>query len=330
VAGEPFSIAEPVRYFLSTALATFTASRSGAIVYQSHTDQSRLAWIDRSGSEIGSIGLPRGLYYTIRLSPDGRTLLFDRAQPRIGTFDLWTYDFDRGVETRLTSDVGSEFGGVWLPGGRAVVFSADRGGAPHLFRKDLATGGEEEFLPRGAFQQAQDVSLDGATLAFQQEGERAELLTLPVIGARTPSALLKSRFDEQDLRFSPDGRWIAFSSNESGRFEVYVAPLPATGGKTRVSAGGAKLPRWSRDGRELFYLSNDRHLVAVPIRKVPALELGTPVPLFVLNGSAPWIDFDVAADGKRFLAIIPETVGDEQPLSVIVNWIAELNRRPQP
>src|SRR6185295_13120792 len=122
--------------------------------------------------------VPRGGYFHARLSPDGRTVLFDRAQPRSGTYDLWTYEFDRGVETRLTSDVGSEFGGVWLPGGRAVIFSADRGGAPHLFRRDLATGGEEELLPRGAFQQAEDMSPDGASLAFLQRDDHAELLTL--------------------------------------------------------------------------------------------------------------------------------------------------------
>ena len=130
--------------------------------------------------------------------------------------------------------------------------------------------------------------------------------------------LRESPFNEQDLRFSPDGRYYSFISLESGRQEVYVSAV-AGGAKTAVSNGGARRARWSRDGRELFYLSADRRLVAVPLRTVPSLELGTPVTLFAL-GSRTWVDFDVSPDGKRFLAIVPEIVADEQPLTAILNW----------
>jgi hypothetical protein len=136
--------------------------------------------------------------------------------------------------------------------------------------------------------------------------------------------LLNSPFNEQGVLFSPDGRFIAFESDESGRPEVYVAPFPATGGRTRVSTGGARLPHWSRDGRELFYLSDDRRLFAVPVRTAPAQVLGAPLPLFTLNESSTWIDFDVSLDGKRFLAIVPEVVANEQPLTVVSNWTAEI------
>ena len=168
IVGEPFSIAEPVDYFFSTARATFATSRNGNVAYQSHKDLARLVWSDRKGTRIGEVGTPGG-YESVRLSPDGGTLLFDRTQPGVGTKDLWTLDIGRGVETRLTSDPTSEGFGVWLRDGRGVVFAADRGGPYHLFRKNLVTGAEDELLPVGRRQQAEDVSPDGKTLPSWRE-----------------------------------------------------------------------------------------------------------------------------------------------------------------
>ncbi len=147
VVGEPFSIADPVRYFLSSAWAAFTASPNGVLAYESSDDRSRLAWIDRSGRELGSVGVAAD-NNRVRISPDGRRVLFDRGQPGVGSLDLWTADLVRGTETRADLRPGrAEVAGAWAPDGSAVVFSAARGGPPHLFRKDLATGVEEELLP---------------------------------------------------------------------------------------------------------------------------------------------------------------------------------------
>ncbi len=336
VTGEPFSIAEPVRYFFSSAWAAFTASPNGALAYESSADRSRLAWIDRSGRELGSVGVPAS-NNRVRISPDGRSALFDRAQPGIGSLDLWTVDLVRGTETRLTSDPQSEVAGAWAPDGSAVVFSAARGGPPHLFRKNLATGVEEELLPAGPLQFVQDVSPDGRTVVFQQRIRRGDVdvFALPLSGNRTPSPVLQSPFDEWDACLSPDGRLLAFVSNESGRPEVYLTPFPGAGARTRVSTGGLRTTPsrpgamrsvvWSRDGRELFYVSADRELLAVPVRATGALEVGVPVALFTLTGPA-WNSFDVSADGKRFLAVVPEVVGSEQPLTVVLNWTAEIAR----
>jgi Tol biopolymer transport system component len=178
-----------------------------------------------------------------------------------------------------------------------------------------------------------DVSPDGRTLLFTERtaGGTFDVYSLPLVGRATPSLLFGSRFNEADPRFSPDGHAIAFMSDESGRFEVYVAPYPTTGGKTPVSAGittgnefqqGA---RWSGDGRTLYYVSADRRLMAVPVRTTPRLEVGTPAPLFPLPGRA-WDDFAVSADGKRFLAVVPQAFAGEQPLTVILNWTAEVRR----
>jgi Tol biopolymer transport system component len=152
-------------------------------------------------------------------------------------------------------------------------------------------------------------------------------LTLSLDAPGEPSVLLGSRFDEIQLRFSPDGHAVAFLYDESGRYEVYVAPFPAMTPRLRVSAGGGHSPRWNPAGRELFYLANDGHLVAVPIRTTPVLELGTPATLFAVSKRASWGDFAVSPDGQRFLSISSESRGSEQPSTVVLNWPAETARR---
>ncbi|HEY3177093.1 MAG TPA: protein kinase [Candidatus Polarisedimenticolia bacterium] len=327
IVGEAFSIADRVRYFLPTARASFTTSRNGVLVYQPGSDLGRVVWVDRSGRELGTVA-SQAEYRTVRISSDGRKALIDRAQPRTGTFDIWSLDLARGVETRLTSDLGSATEAVWLPGGEAIVFSASGGAPPRLIRKDLMTGAQEELLPVRRRQVAQHVSPDAKTLAFIERSGSGnyDIWTLPLSRGSMPSLLVGTSFDEDELRFSPDGRFIAFVSDESGRKEIYVAPYLSPGGRTRVSTRGARCPRWGRDGRELFYLSDDRYLVAVPVRSASSLELGEPVPLFALNEGKAWTDFDVPADGRRFLAIIPEVLADKQPLTVVLNWTTEIAR----
>ena len=324
--GEPFSIAEPVNYFFSTGAARFTTSRNGVLIYQAHSNRARLVWIDRSGQEIAPVGASAD-YSVLRISPDGRKMVIDRLEPRPEARDLWTFAFDRGIETRLTSATGNETGAVWLPDGSAVVFSGqDRAGPPHLFRKDLGTGAEKELLPMGARQKPTDVSPDGKVVAFIERSLRGnfDLWTFRLSGESKPSPLVQSPFDEQGARFSPDGRFVAYDSDESGRHEVYVIPFPASGGKTRISVGGGQQPHWTRDGRELLYLSDDGHMISLPVRLAPSLVLGSPAPLFALKGGTSWIDFDISPDGKKFLAIVPEVVADAEPLTVVLNWTAEI------
>jgi Tol biopolymer transport system component len=334
IVGAPISIAEPVDRFLTSGRAMFTTSRNGTIAYHSYANVARLVWVDRSGKEVGTVGAP-GDYLNVRLSPDGGTVLFDRTKPGIGTWDVWTTDLTRGVETRLTSDPGSEAFPVWMPDARAILFADESHSNTtlNLARKRLDTGGEGQLLPIGTQQRRPiDVSPDGHTLLFTERTARGtfNIFTLPLDGPAAPSALFGSRFTEADPRFSPDGRSMSFTSDESGRLEVYVAPVPSTGGKTLVSAGisGNELQggaRWGHDGRELFYMSADRRLMSVPVRTTPMLEVGTPVPLFMFQGRT-WVDFAVSADGKRFLAVVPQAFAGEQPLTVILNWTAEVRR----
>ena len=324
--GEPFSIAEHVRYVLSSGSASFAASRGGTVAWQSEDDRQRLAWFDRTGHELGIVGTP-GMYQRISVSSDARRILFDRRRPDIGTMDVWSLDLDRGTETPITSGSETEALPVWLPG-ENVAYSVVRGSPPHLVRRNLATGKEENLLPAGRFQIAQDVSPDGQTLLYSERGENGvfDLWTIPVTGGK-PAPFLLSAADKPEARFSPDGNFIALMSGESGRPELYVTAYPGPGEKIRVSTGGAAHPRWTRDGRELLYLSGDRRLMSTPVRTSPSLELGKPVPLFTVIGKWNWMEFQVSPDGKRFLAVVPEVMADELPLTVVANWTAELPKK---
>ncbi len=324
VSGEPISMAEHVRYFLTTGFASFAASWTGTLAYQSQEDANRLTWLDRTGRDLGSVG-PPGNYLSVSIAPDGRRALTDRTRPQIGTWGVWSLDLERGTETPVTSEPDTEVYPILLPGGKSVVYSVDRGTSPQLFRRDLATGKEEKLLPDGKFQIAEDVSPDGGSLLFREASEhgRFDIWVLPLTGGGKPAPFLQAPFGKSDVRFSPDGRYLGMITTESGQPEVYVTPYPGPGERIRVSTGGAKGLRWSRDGRELLYVSGDRHMTSVPVKTFPSLELGSPTALFALGG-ADWKAFDVSPDGKRFLAIVPKIVADELPLEVIVNWTAEV------
>jgi Tol biopolymer transport system component len=333
MSGEPFAISDHVRYFLATTSAAFALSRSGTLVYQAQDDVFRLVWIDRAGREVGTVGPPGG-YVRFSIAPDGRRVFFDRARPGIGTPDIWSIDLERGVETRITSEVGAELAPLALRDGKGLIYSATRGTPPQMYLRDLATGEEKPLYSKpGFFQQAEDISPDGRMLAWVERSESGAFgaWTAPLSDTGKPVPLLESPFHIAQLRFSLDGRFVALISAESGRDEAYVMPYPGQGEKSRVSLEGASLLRWSRDGRELFYLSADRQLISVPIRTTPSLQIGSPTNLFSVKekgwqtafGNAESC-FDVSPDGKRFLASVPVVVADKLPLTVVVNWAAEV------
>ncbi len=325
--GEPFSIAEHVNYFLSTGHASFAVSPSGLLAFQSHDDVSHLVWFDRSGRALETIG-PPGNYLNVSLASDGRKVFYDRTRPGIGTFDVWSFDLERGVETPITTDSETEFGGIGLPGGKRIVYSANRGSAPELFLRDLETGSDVRLTEtQRAFQKAEDLSDDGSTLVYIERTDQRtfDIWTLSLTGASKPTPFLQSPFDKKGVRFSPDGHFLAFVSTESGRAEAYVTPFPGPGQRVRLSSEGASALQWSRDGKELLYVSGDGRMMSVPVRTSPSLQTGSPAPLFAISGK-PWLNFEISRDGKRFLAVVPETTADEQPLTVVLNWTASLPR----
>ena len=326
VSGDSFSVAEQVRYFYSTASAAF-AARAGTIAYLSQPDSSRLAWFDRTGREAAKLGAS-GNYLNVDLTADGRRLLFDRTRPGLETYHVWSYDLERGIESPVTNGIDTEAFPHLLADGKTLIFAAVRGTPPLLRRRDLATGNETALTEgRRAFQKPEDVSPDGRTLVFIERTETGNFdiwaldLEKTAQPAAQPVPVLQSSFDKHAVRFSPDGRFIAFISNESGRTEAYVMPFPGPGERVRVSDGGAGALRWGRDGA-LYYLAEDGRLMSVPVRTTPDLRIGAPTALFTVKGR-PWIDFDLAPDGQRILAIVPESDGNESPLNVVLNWSAE-------
>ena len=321
--GQPVPLAASVEHTLATYKAGFSASRNGALVYQPSFDVDHLVWVDRTGAETGTVGTP-GYYQSLRLSRDETRLMFDRVDPRVGTHDVWILDLQRGTEDRITSGTPPDAWPVWIDSERAVVFMSARSGPPNLFRKDLASGREQQLTPVSTLQQPTDVSPDQRTLAYMQRTPRGnfDIWTLSLTDSPTAMPLLTSTFDEGGLRFSPDGRAMAWTSDETGTREIYVASPSVSAAKVRVSHNGGGVPRWGRDTRELFYLATDGRMMAVPVQTNPTLTVGKPTALFTASGRG-WRNFDVSASG-RFLAIVRHVAANAQPLNVVLNWTADV------
>ncbi|HET9793268.1 MAG TPA: protein kinase [Thermoanaerobaculia bacterium] len=323
--GPPRPLAPSVYSFFTSKWAGFTASKNGSFAYQPRGNVNRLTWFDRAGRNVGEIGSSAaGEIIDVAISPDGRRAAFDRSGLSLGTYDVWQIDLERSAETRVTSDPNTEFDPVWLPDQSHLVYSVVRDYLPQLVRRDLAGGPEEPLLPPGTFQEALDVSRDGRLLFSQSDAKGVfGIWMLPPGLAATPSPIVVSRYQAEIGRFSPDGRFLAFLSNESGAGDAaYVQPLGAPGEKVRVSPGAAMLLRWSRDGKEIFYTTPDGHLVAVPVETSPALRVGDPATLFALPAKG-WRAFDVSPDG-RFLAAVPTVSYATEPISVVVSGTGSL------
>jgi Tol biopolymer transport system component len=265
---------------------------------------SQLVWFDRSGTRLGTLG-SAGDIGNIELSPDGRRVAVAALDPTRGTRDLWLYDVEGGQRTRLTSGAADENWLVWSPDGRRVAYNAFGRSLDLLVGPSDGSGPAEVIFSDEEGKWPVSWSPDGRLLLVVKNGVRTgnDIWVLPLSGTRTPSPLLRTGVAENWAAFSPDGRWIAYSADDTGISEVYVMPFPATGRRWKISAGGGSAARWRRDGRELFYVAPDRRLMAVPIDgSGPELEPGAPTGLFQTRYPyPPYHSFDVTADGQRFL-----------------------------
>ena len=290
--------------------------------------QRRLVWVDRKGHELGTLGQVAD-YEDVRISPSGdRVAAAIRDPTSRWNDDVWVLDVARGIALRLSAERSDEFAPVWSPDGQRVFYTSDRAGFYDLYSRPSAGGSEERVLQTSWDKLGNEVTPDGGSLVFggAPSGNGEDIWLLPLTGARSPKVIIESpTFMEKSARLSPDGKWVAFSSDEQGRDSVFVAPWPS-GAKRPVSDSGSVAPVWSRDGKELYYLAGDGKLTAVAVSLGPSgISLGPPQPLFDLDpaglNSFDARPYDVAPDG-RFLVV--RAVGQEpsSPVVVDVHWTA--------
>ncbi len=328
--GEAFPVAENLFVDPLFSRAAFSASENGVLAYQTGEAivyGAKYSWYDRTGKEIAPAMTAPLLARGFRLSPDDSRLaasVFDLAG---GNMDIWVIDLRRGARSRLTFDPTVETSPVWSPDGARIAFSSDRKGQPLIVKSSSGTGGEEILFQSDDAKNPTSWSTDGRFLLFNRtlSKTKTDVWVLPLFGDRKPFPLVQSEFIDRNGQFSPDGRWVAFVSDESGRLEIYVVPFPGPGGKWQVSTGGGTAPRWSTDGRELFYASPDHDLVTVEVKSGSEFQVSSPKLLFSLSSITAQTAFEVSADGRRFLQGIPrDTTGS--PVTLVLNWTAELKK----
>lgn len=340
VSGDPVLIASGVGVHNTVGRGAFAMSDTGVLVHRAATGNQRrqLTWVDRAGRVLNTVGSaddttsPAGP----ELAPDGRRVAWYRQVQ--GNSDAWLMDVSRGVESRLTFGSSSDVAPLWSPDGSRVVFASSRSGNFDLVEHPAGGAGDERTLlsTRDA-KYPLSWSADGRLLLYRNvnaKTERQDLWVLPLTGDKSPFPVVQTNFDETEGQFSPDGRWLAYVSNQSRRFEVMVRPFPEAGETVQVSATGGSQVRWRPDGKELYYIAPDARLIAVSIAAGKAdqgLVVGPPVPLFATrlatgaNTNTSKSQYAVAPDG-RFLLNARVDEGASPPFAVVVNWTDALKR----
>jgi hypothetical protein len=304
----------------------FSASRTGTVAYHSGQEIGQLVWADRNGKEGGTIGTPSEYQpYSARLSPDDKALLVARRGAGLATFDLWQMKLGRPTtDQQLTFDRGSEVNPVWMPDGRAFIFSGDSGGSvPHLFRRDLASDKNHELLPAGKLQNAMDVFADGR-VAYVERGLGGFRPFALAPGAPPTPLLPGHALNTTHLRLSPDNSAMTFISGpDGGPMEVYVSTVPGPSMPQLVARDVSGPARWDRDENRIYYVGPDDWMMTATVSTVPLLTVGEPKQLFKLPRPARLQD--VFRDG-RFLLVEPLVRADQQPIVVWTGAIASTQR----
>jgi len=311
----------------------FSASDNGVIVHHSGSvGLTQLTWSDRTGKELGTIAEPDD-QGDLELSPDDKQLAVRRVDNRNGTISIWLIDLAGATPSRFTFEQTSDFSPIWSPDGSRIVFSSLRDGPPNLYQKVSSSAGNDEALVKSPIPKISfDWSRDGRYIIYGVVEPKTswDLWTLPLNDTSKPVPFLQTNSDERAAKFSPNGRWVAYESNESGTSEVCVRAFPVTPGKWQVSTAGGEEPRWSRDGKELFYISADRKLMSVGVSTDGStFEHRTPTALFsthVGGLDTPGNHYAVAADGQRFILNNLAADAAFRPITVVLNWTTDLNR----
>jgi eukaryotic-like serine/threonine-protein kinase len=336
--GEPVQMAKQLGFLLTFGF--FSVSTNGILVYRTGGGASQLTWFDQRGKPIGTAGEPAA-QLTVNLSPDGARAIVCRSDSQGANLGLWLLDLSRGTSTRFTFSPTIAIAGVWAPDSNRIIFGAGPAGRYDLYQK-LATGvrDAELVLESTEAKIPTNWSRDGRFLlyrTFHPTTRKRELWVLPLEGDKRPIPFLCTQFNNDQGQFSPDGHWVAYVSDESGRDEIYVRTFsPDFGGAASddevrwlISTGGGSEPRWSGDGKTLYYIASDGKLMTVEIATTPVFQAGKPKGLFQMpwtaGGTLHGQSWNVSPDGKRFLFSVPTEQGTA-PFNVVLNWQAGLKK----
>lgn len=342
---EAFPMAEQVGYDVNFNRGWFTVSDNGVFVYQTGglITGNHLLWFDRTGKQLETIG-ESAMYGGGQLSRDEKKLAISVFDAQSRNRDIWISDLKRGIRTKFTFDQGVEDYPIWSLDGSRVIYCSDKKGHLDIYQKALnGTIAEELLFESASDKYPTDLSSDGRFLLYYSSGDKTttDLWVLPLGGERKPISIAQTEFEEVDAQFSPDGRWISYVSNESGRYEVYVRSFTTDqnsstgavrGGKWQISTAGVAgltiaAARWRGDGKELYYWSEDQKLMAAEINATnSSFEVGTVRQLFDMQSRGATYVAAVSADGKRFL--VASAVGEiSTPLTLVLNWDEELKKK---
>ncbi|MBO0860882.1 MAG: serine/threonine-protein kinase [Chloracidobacterium sp.] len=329
--GEPFLVAEQVKTF--RMVPQISGGESGTLAFQSGGALTQqLVWFDRSGKRLGTVGEPAD-YSNPSLSADDKRLAVGILDPKTSTRDIWLFDLARGAKSRFTFDPADDLNPVWSKDGSRIFFTSDRKGPRDFFQKKVNAAEDDELIfASPELKNVLDLSPDGRLLIYNTNAtsnnvNSVGLWLLPLEGERNPRPFLKTQFNEDQAVISPDGRWVSYRSDESGRSEIYVATFPHLSGKWQVSVDGGMEPQWRRDGKELFFTNNNRKLMVAEVKTgAGAFEAEAPRLLFETQlfnqGRNRYI---VTADGQRFL-VITRLEDTPAPINVVLNWVAEIKQ----
>jgi len=306
--------------------AVYSASGDRALVAQTgkSVSLSQLLWFDRNGKQVEAVGKAKeDVYANVALSPDRKRVAVDRTDSGSQNADVWIYSVEGEGTKRLTFDPAIDAVPIWSPDGKQLLFSSGRKGGFNLYLKPTDGSQEEKIIPddEGEDKYPNAWSQDGKYILYLY-GKEMRYLTYPDLKAHP---FLRTTATVKNGQFSPDGKWVAYASNESGKWEVYVTSFPEGRGKWQVSNGGGEQPRWRGDGKELFYLSAEEKLMAMPVKEGANFDAGAPEVLFQTNAREPLatseqVVYDVSNDGQRFLinAYVKNT--ETQPMTVVLHW----------